>query len=284
MRLNSTGGWRLVRAAVQHLLARLDSFHVLDPACGSGAFLVHALEEISRLRSRLGDARPIHDIRRSVLTSSIFGVDVNPTAVWLCELRLWLCMAIENPERNPMRVAPLPNLDRHIRVGDSLMSESFGSSAQLSVPSRFAGLRARYSRATGPRKRSLGKMLDKAERQCATHALEAAARSAESDRRELLIALRSRDLFGGRMGVGGEARARLAELRRLSKKTRHDLKVANNGGALPFSFATHFADTAAAVDSTSSSETHPGYALTISTGVRARSSAAITQSIAERPG
>ena len=242
---SALSGEQLAKRQSQHLLARLDSFHVLDPACGSGAFLVHTLEEISGLRSRLGDERPIHDIRRSVLTSSIFGVDVNPTAVWLCELRLWLCMAIENPERNPMRVAPLPNLDRHIRVGDSLMSESFGTSTQLVVPSRFAGLRAKYSRATGPRKRSLGRMLDKAERQCAIDALQSAVRAAESDRRELLIASRSRDLFGKRTGPVGETRARLTELRRLSKKARHDLRVATNGGALPFSFATHFADTAA---------------------------------------
>jgi hypothetical protein len=238
-------GEQLSRRQSKHLLDRLDCFHILDPACGSGAFLVHALEEISGLRSRVGDERAIHDIRRTVLTSSIFGVDVNPTAVWLCELRLWLCMAIENPERNPMRVTPLPNLDRHIRVGDSLMSESFGTSRQLVVPTRFAGLRARYSRATGPRKRSLGRMLDKAERQCAIDALESAARAAESARRELLIASRSRDLFGKRSGAFGETRAWLTELRRLSKKARHDLRLASNGGALPFSFATHFADTAA---------------------------------------
>ena len=242
---SALSGEQLSRRQSQHLLSRLDPFHILDPACGSGAFLVHALEEISGLRSRLGDERAIHDIRRSVLTSSIFGVDINPTAVWLCELRLWLCMAIENPERNPLRVAPLPNLDRHIRVGDSLMSESFGSSARMIIPSRFTGLRARYSRATGPRKRSLGRMLDKAERQCAIELLESTARAAESDRKELLIASRSRDLFGKRTGAFGETRVRLAELRCLSKKARHDLKLASNGGALPFSFVTHFADTAA---------------------------------------
>jgi hypothetical protein len=87
-------------------------------------------------------------------------------------------------------------------------------------------------------------LLDKAERRCAISVLETAAQVVEADRRELLIASRSRDLFGGRMGAFGETRARLIELRRLSKKARHDLKIAAGGGALPFSFATHFADTA----------------------------------------
>ncbi len=236
-------GEALSKRQSQHLLTRLDSFHVLDPTCGSGAFLVHALEEISALRSRTGDERAIHDIRRSVLTGTIFGVDVNPTAVWLCELRLWLCMAIENPERNPMRVAPLPNLDRHIRVGDSLMSEAFEPSTRFTVPGRFAGLRAKYSRATGPRKRSLGRMLDKAERSCAISTLEAVARAADRDRKEILIASRSKDLFGKRTGTVGDTRNRLDELRRQSKKALQNVKTAMNGGALPFSFATHFADT-----------------------------------------
>jgi len=237
-------GETLSRRQNEHVLKRLEAFRLIDPACGSGAFLVHALEELSALRQRLGDPRPLHDIRRAVLTSSIFGVDINPTAVWLCELRLWLCMAIENPERDPMRVAPLPNLDRHIRAGDSLLAESFGNAPGLIVPQRFSGLRARYSRATGPRKRSLGRMLDKAERQCALDALTTRVRTCERDRRELLMSCRSRDLFGGRTGIVRETKLRLSDLRGESKAARRALKAASNGAALPFSFATHFADTA----------------------------------------
>ncbi|MEP6507446.1 MAG: DNA methyltransferase, partial [Gemmatimonadales bacterium] len=83
-------GEALSKRQVEYLISRLDSIRMIDPACGSGAFLVHVLEELSNLRQRLGDSRGLHDIRRAVLTNSIFGVDINPTAVWLCELRLWL--------------------------------------------------------------------------------------------------------------------------------------------------------------------------------------------------
>ena len=63
------------------LASAVDGLRVLDPACGSGAFLVHVLESMSRLRLRCGGPLPLHHIRRRMLTSSIFGVDANPTAV-----------------------------------------------------------------------------------------------------------------------------------------------------------------------------------------------------------
>ena len=171
---------------------------VLDPACGSGAFLVHFLERLASLRIHLGESRPIHVVRREILTRSIFGVDVNPTAVWLCELRLWLSMAIENPERNPAKVAPLPNLDRNIRIGDSLAGGSFAVSNGAPQPARITSLRARYSRTVGRRKKVLARMLDQLERDCAVGALDRSVIRLTNERRELLGAVRSPDLFGER--------------------------------------------------------------------------------------
>ena len=86
---------------------------------------MHTLERIAALRKENGEPGSNAEIRRRVLTSSIFGVDLNPMAVWLCELRLWLSIVIESDETDPMRIAPLPNLDRHIRVGDSLAGGAF---------------------------------------------------------------------------------------------------------------------------------------------------------------
>jgi hypothetical protein len=233
------------KRAAQQLLNQLESFRVLDPACGSGAFLVHVLEQLSALRSHLGDEKPVHEIRRSVLTRSIFGVDVNPTAVWLCELRLWLCMAIENPETDPMRVSTLPNLDRHIRVGDSLLADSFGDSAGRVASRKFSAVRLRYSRATGPRKQSLGRMLDRVERQQAIELLKNALLKTEHERRDLLCSMRSRDLFGGRSRASIDERNKLLVLRNRLRDARRHLRALASGSALPFSFATHFADAAA---------------------------------------
>src|SRR2546427_65395 len=60
---------------------------VLDPAVGSGAFLLGALEELTRLRCAAGE-RPAAAVRRDVVAHSLFGVDLELTAVRLAELRL----------------------------------------------------------------------------------------------------------------------------------------------------------------------------------------------------
>ncbi|MBI1809994.1 MAG: hypothetical protein HYR75_08875, partial [Gemmatimonadetes bacterium] len=164
---DALGGARL-RAADRATLARaLVQFRVLDPACGSGAFLVQLLERLATLARASGDQRPVSEVRRDVLTRSVFGVDVNPTAVWLCELRLWLAVVIDAPESDPARVAPLPNLDRHVRVGDALDGDGFEEPAAPAIAGVTAALRLRYARATGARKRSLARALDRDERRIA---------------------------------------------------------------------------------------------------------------------
>ena len=69
-----------------------------------------------------------------MLARVIHGVDVNPTAVWLCELRLWLSVVIESDERRMSAVPPLPNLDCNVRVGDALAGDAFSSPPSLVGP------------------------------------------------------------------------------------------------------------------------------------------------------
>lgn len=227
------------RPAVASVAAEL---RVLDPACGSGAFLVHALERLSDLLRRAGDARPLADLRRAVLTRSIFGVDVHPTAVWLCELRLWLSAVIEREEADPWRVPPLPNLDHHVRVGDSLLGGGFD--ARAGGAGRLVVLRERYARCTGRRKIALARALDAVERREALRAHDAALARVAAERRERLAALRARDLFGERHHPERGERARLDELRREARALRAARRRLAEGGALPFAFASHFADAA----------------------------------------
>jgi hypothetical protein len=226
--------------------AQLESLCVLDPACGSGAFLVHALEHIAAALVRAGDTRDTSDIRRSVLTRSIYGVDLNPTAVWLCELRLWLSVVIESDEPDPARVLPLPNLDRNIRVGDALSGRAFGDEdSRVPGAHMLRRLRERYVVASGSRKESLGRRLERAERSHALRSLRLELDSIAERRRDLLVARRGRDLFGGRYRPSADEHAASDALRRRAASLRALERRLKGGGALPFSFAVHFADIAA---------------------------------------
>ncbi|HEY8309904.1 MAG TPA: N-6 DNA methylase, partial [Gemmatimonadaceae bacterium] len=227
------------------LLDRLSSFRILDPACGSGAFLVHALERLGHLRATLGDTRPLTHIRRFVLSRSIFGVDSNPTAVWLCELRLWLSAVIDSDERDYMQIAPLPNLDRQIRVGDSLSGNAFSDGDTRFPPSRtVAALRHRYSRSSGQRKLSLGRQLDLTERARSMSALDLAITAATFERREILRAARSRNLFDERATPPADARDRLLALRSRLRSLRRRRMAIARGAAPAFAYGTHFSDAA----------------------------------------
>lgn len=226
------------------LLDRTSNIRVLDPACGSGAFLVHVLERLSVLRAILGDSRPIAVIRRAVLMRSLYGVDMNPVAVWLCELRLWLAAVIESDERDPMRVVPLPNLDRQVRVGDSLAGTAFAQRDPTASIHPIARLRQRYTRATGRRKVTLARELDRAERRRAVEQLDRALVRACAERRELLWSARATDLFDVRVAPDVGARERLAALRRNVRSLRARRLATLRGGALAFSYATHFGDAA----------------------------------------
>ena len=229
----------------ERLLEMTRALRVIDPACGSGAFLVHMMERLAALRVHLGDLRPIHVVRREILTRSVFGVDLNPTAVWLCELRLWLSTAILDPEPDPMKVVPLPNLDRNIRVGDSLAGGSFNDSTGVPRPTRIATVRARYSRAVGRRKVALARVLDRLERESAIGVLDRQIARVSHERREILRALRAPDLFGERRHPAPATRLRLDELRNLTRRAHSSRRVLLRGGALPFSFETQFADVGA---------------------------------------
>ena len=248
--------------------ARVAALRVLDPACGSGAFLVHALERLAALRRAAGDVRPVAEVRRDVLARAIFGVDVNPMAAFLCELRLWLSVVIDLDVDDPRDVPPLPNLDHNVRVGDAL-ADGAASAPRLAcagtswggdpwgagaLPARgpadrradtLSELRVRYAAATGRGKLALAERLEREERRRAIAAVERLLTAARHARAELLGALRARDLFGARRRPGSAERARVVELRERCRALAARRRALASGGALPFSFAAHFADVGA---------------------------------------
>ena len=238
-------GERITPQHAEQLRTRLTGFRVLDPACGSGSLLVNALETIATLHTRLGDPRPVHRLRRDVLTRSIFGVDIAPMAVWLCELRLWLSIVIDDDTSHPRDIAPLPNLEHHIRLGDALGNDGFAG-PRGATSRRIATLRDLYATSAGSRKRHAAARIDAAERQAARQVTSHAIRDLRHERTQLLSIARARTLFGTRQGLSAANRRRLATLRTLLQQARRTLRRLDDGGAVDFDFRTHFADAAAA--------------------------------------
>ena len=98
------------------MIVVLNKIKVLDPAIGSGAFPMGILHEIVEARVHLGDKIPIGQMKRKVIENSIYGVDIEQSAVEIAKLRFWLSIVVD--EDKP---SPLPNLAYKIMVGNSLI-------------------------------------------------------------------------------------------------------------------------------------------------------------------
>ncbi len=125
------------RALWYKLEEALDNLAVIDPACGSGAFLVgmlHVLVELYKLTyTQIKREITEFELKKKIIGNSLYGVDVMPWAVHSAELRLWLQLIIEeNIPYEQRKLYPLlPNLNMKLRVGDSLVQEIGGENLHI---------------------------------------------------------------------------------------------------------------------------------------------------------
>ena len=129
----------------------LASVRVADPAVGSGAFPLGMVNEIVRARENITayitigmnanrkrllykNERSPYALKFNAIRNSIFAVDIEPSAVDITQLRLWLSLVIDDEitpdaandlegHKNPL---PLPNLECNILCGNSLVDEFMG--------------------------------------------------------------------------------------------------------------------------------------------------------------
>jgi hypothetical protein len=115
-------------AAAAAYVDRLSSIRIVDPACGSGAFLISAFRGL--LAERIAAARDVERARggapgaidetpliAEILRDNIYGVDINPASVEIAKLALWLHSA--------RAASPLSSLESTIRIGNSLVGDDF---------------------------------------------------------------------------------------------------------------------------------------------------------------
>jgi hypothetical protein len=106
---------------------KLSNIRMCDPAIGSGAFPVGMMTEIVKARNVLSiyikDCnRNVYNFKRECIEKSLYGVDIDPGAVEIAKLRLWLSLVVD--EEDIKQIKPLPNLDYKIICGNSLLSVS----------------------------------------------------------------------------------------------------------------------------------------------------------------
>jgi hypothetical protein len=113
-----------IRKNTSQIDQALADITVCDPAVGSGAFLVGMMNEIVKTRNLLSkffkdNHRSPYEFKRHCIEHSLYGVDIDPGAVEIAKLRLWLSLVVD--EENIRNIKPLPNLDYKIVCGNSLL-------------------------------------------------------------------------------------------------------------------------------------------------------------------
>lgn len=122
---------------------KLSSIKICDPAIGSGAFPVGLLHELvnemlvlkphlsynyltEKLkgfgfthRESISDSRYVYRLKRHIIQESIYGVDIDSSAIDIARLRLWLSLVVDEDDLDPIET--LPNLDYKIVAGNSLI-------------------------------------------------------------------------------------------------------------------------------------------------------------------
>jgi hypothetical protein len=148
---------RLDAPLCRHLLSELPRLTILDPACGSGAFLVAAMKTLRDIYAAVfGKIRFLKDpyltaelhkaeqhpsidyyVRKRIITDNLYGVDIMEEATEIARLRLFLFL-VSSAQRVD-ELEPLPNIDFNIMHGNSLVgllavdAKRFDNKGQMSL-------------------------------------------------------------------------------------------------------------------------------------------------------
>lgn len=145
---------------------RLSDIKICDPAIGSGAFPVGLLHELVNVmlvlkphlsynylteklkgfgfehRESISDSRYIYRLKRHIIQESIYGVDIDASAIDIARLRLWLSLVVDEDDLDPIET--LPNLDYKIVCGNSLIGLPDGAMRDLNVEAELETLKEQF--------------------------------------------------------------------------------------------------------------------------------------------
>jgi type I restriction-modification system DNA methylase subunit len=126
---------RMARAAIESYLElapdrslALKEIRILDPSCGSGSFLAASMEVLLEEHLKHAPEQATYNgqlfhLKRTIASRHLFGIDVHPVAIRLCEVRLWLMMIQDLTITQPHLAPRLPQLRHHLICGDFLQHQ-----------------------------------------------------------------------------------------------------------------------------------------------------------------
>jgi len=145
---------------------KLSSIKICDPAIGSGAFPVGLLHELVNAmlvlkphlsydyltqklkgfgfthQESISDSRYIYRLKRHIIQESIYGVDIDSSAIDIARLRLWLSLVVDEDDLDPIET--LPNLDYKIVCGNSLIGMPRDSFRDVNVEKELEELKDKF--------------------------------------------------------------------------------------------------------------------------------------------
>lgn len=154
---------------------KLCNIKICDPAIGSGAFPVGLLHELVNAmlvlkthlsydyltkklkalgfehRESVNDSRYIYRLKRHIIQESIYGVDIDASAIDIARLRLWLSLVVDEDDLDPIET--LPNLDYKIVVGNSLIGLPGNAMRDLEVEAQLEKLKEKFYNITNEKEK-----------------------------------------------------------------------------------------------------------------------------------
>ena len=160
---------RILSDSIRTYAAQLDQaladIKICDPAIGSGAFPVGLLQEIVTARSVLNsilqeEQHTPYFLKRHAIRESIYGVDIDPSAIDIARLRLWLSLVVDEEDYDAIEA--LPNLDYKIVCGNSLIGlPEQGADRYPQLSDELESLKAEFFNTTDEkRKRELKNIIN----------------------------------------------------------------------------------------------------------------------------
>jgi len=156
-----------IRQNAELIDTKLSEIRICDPAIGSGAFPVGMLHELVNAQmvlkpyfstkyikekfiklglestpKEISESRYVYRLKRHIIQESLYGVDIDASAIDIARLRLWLSLVVDEDNLDPIET--LPNLDYKIVCGNSLIGIPEYAMQDLEVEKQLETLKEQF--------------------------------------------------------------------------------------------------------------------------------------------